>query len=53
MIEYFVKYYDRFTDKYSYMSIYSNLFYEVGEKFIDDYGDENTVLAIGRNNWFA
>ena len=53
MIEYTVKTVDKQNGTIDYRVIYSNLFFEIGEKFLDEYGDENTVLRIDRNNKWA
>lgn len=53
MIEYTVKTVDKLYGTIEYRTILSNLFFEIGETFLDEWGDENTVLRIDRNNKFA
>lgn len=53
MIEYTVKTVDRQNGTIEYRLIYSNGFFKIGDTFLDEYGDENTVLRIDRNNKWA
>ncbi len=53
MIEYTVKTVDRLYGTIEYRLIYSNGFFKIGDTFLDEWGDENTVLRIDRNNKWA
>lgn len=53
MIEYTVKTKYKQYDYIEYRVVYSNRFYKVGDTFVDEDGDENTILRIDRNNKWA
>jgi len=53
MIEYTVKTVDKLYGTIEYRLIYSNKFFKIGDTFLDEWGDENTVLRIDRNNKWA